>query len=189
MCSALVKIDKRSYRQIAKENWGLTDEQMKGMHVHHRLPRSKGGTNDPSNLYVCSAWFHKHIWHSGEEWIDWAEKGGRKGAQVTRQKWLNGEFKTGFELSTVSQQAERGRKGGATNRDRKLGVCSEDFGQKVSANMRSLVQSGSHWFQTEEHRARVIKNNKHPYICQVCGKAIKGKGPLAIHLKSHQKHA
>lgn len=60
----LVLADKRPYRKIAQDNWGLTDEQMKGMHVHHRLPTSKGGTNDPSNLYVCSPWFHAHVWHS-----------------------------------------------------------------------------------------------------------------------------
>ena len=50
---AIIKVDKRHYRKIAQENWGLTDAQMKGMHVHHRIPRSQGGTNDPSNLYVC----------------------------------------------------------------------------------------------------------------------------------------
>jgi len=63
MCSAIVKVDNRPYRTIAQDHWGLTDEQMKGMHVHHRIPRCKGGTNDPSNLYVCSPWFHAHVWH------------------------------------------------------------------------------------------------------------------------------
>jgi hypothetical protein len=38
---------------------------MKGMHVHHRIPRSKGGTDAPENLYVCSPWFHQEIWHNG----------------------------------------------------------------------------------------------------------------------------
>lgn len=64
--SSLVLCDKRSYRKIAQDNWGLTDEQMKGMHVHHRIPQSKGGTNDPSNLYVCSPWFHANVWHHGD---------------------------------------------------------------------------------------------------------------------------
>jgi len=63
MTSAIVKVDTRSYRKIAQENWGLTKEQMKGMHVHHRLPQSRGGTNDSSNLYVCSLWFHLNVWH------------------------------------------------------------------------------------------------------------------------------
>ena len=38
---------------------------MKGMHVHHRIPLSKGGTNDASNLYVCSGSFHAWVWHKG----------------------------------------------------------------------------------------------------------------------------
>jgi len=63
MSTAIVKVDTRPYRKIAQEHWGLTTEQMKGMHVHHRVPQSKGGTNDPSNLYVCSPSFHAHVWH------------------------------------------------------------------------------------------------------------------------------
>ena len=63
---SIVKVDHRRHRVIARENWGLTKEQMKGMHVHHRIKRCEGGTNDPSNLYVCSEWFHDNVWHSGE---------------------------------------------------------------------------------------------------------------------------
>jgi hypothetical protein len=54
---------------------------MKGMHVHHRIPRSQGGTNDPSNLYVCSAWFHKNVWHAEDSYnnlIIYAAEGGNK---------------------------------------------------------------------------------------------------------------
>lgn len=36
--TALVLLPKSHYRDIAQQNWGLTDEQMKGMHVHHRIP-------------------------------------------------------------------------------------------------------------------------------------------------------
>ena len=61
----LVKVDTRPYRVIAQENWGLSDEQMRGMHVHHRIPVSQGGTNDPTNLYVCSPSFHAWVWHNG----------------------------------------------------------------------------------------------------------------------------
>ncbi len=80
---SIVKADSRSYRKIAMENWGLTDEQMNGMHVHHRIPVSRGGTNDPTNLYVCSPYFHKYVWHNGEEWIDWASVGGARGGAVS----------------------------------------------------------------------------------------------------------
>jgi hypothetical protein len=79
---SIVTVDKRPYRKIAQENWGLTDEQMKGMHVHHRIPVSNGGTNDPSNLYVCSPSFHQNVWHNGESWIKWATAGGKKGGPL-----------------------------------------------------------------------------------------------------------
>ena len=79
----LVLVDNRPYRKIAQDNWGLSDEQMKGMHVHHRIPVSRGGTNDPSNLYVCSPFFHKNVWHNGEEWIDWASAAGKLGGAVS----------------------------------------------------------------------------------------------------------
>ena len=63
--SSIVLLPKKHYRKIAQENWGLSDEQMKGMHVHHRIPRSKGGTDAPENLYVCSPSFHANVWHDG----------------------------------------------------------------------------------------------------------------------------
>jgi hypothetical protein len=84
--SSLVVVDKRPYRKIAQLNWGLSKDQMRGMHVHHRIPLSQGGTNDPSNLYVCSPSFHRWVWHSGEEWIEWAQKGSVAGAIALRQR-------------------------------------------------------------------------------------------------------
>lgn len=61
---SIVRVDTRHYRVIARENWGLTKEQMKGKHVHHRIKRCDGGTDDPTNLYVCSEWFHDRVWHA-----------------------------------------------------------------------------------------------------------------------------
>jgi hypothetical protein len=82
---SIVVVDKRHYRAIARENWGLTKEQMKGMHVHHRIPKSKGGTDDPSNLYVCSAWFHQKVWHAKDSYnslIPYAVEGSKKGSKA-----------------------------------------------------------------------------------------------------------
>lgn len=86
-----MQVGPRPYRVIAQEAWGLTNEQMKGMHVHHRIPLSKGGTNDPSNLFVCSPSFHRHVWHgldSYNSFIDWATEGGKKGGEATKKKSL-----------------------------------------------------------------------------------------------------
>lgn len=72
--SAVVKLETRPHRAVAQRNWGLTDEQMIGMEVHHRVPVSEGGTNDPSNLFVCSPSMHRWGWHSGEAFIGWGAK-------------------------------------------------------------------------------------------------------------------
>jgi len=96
---SIVLVDSRHYRTISQENWGLTKEQMKGKHVHHRIPRSRGGTNDPSNLYVCSPWFHRYIWHDGKEFIEAAIRGGRLG----------------------------GIKGGPRNAELGTGICNPDY--------------------------------------------------------------
>lgn len=32
-----------NYRNLARVHWGLSKEQMVGMHVHHHPPKSQGG--------------------------------------------------------------------------------------------------------------------------------------------------
>lgn len=81
---SIVCVDKRPYRKIAQENWGLSNQQMKGMHVHHRIPTSKGGANDPSNLYVCSPWFHAWVWHDRGHYIESATKGNKAAVEAKK---------------------------------------------------------------------------------------------------------
>jgi general stress protein YciG len=122
---SIVKVDHRPYRVIAQENWGLTKEQMQGKHVHHRIHRSKGGTNDPSNLYVCSPWYHDVIWHNGSGgFIELAREagieGGKLGAEaVHKEKDENGKSKHAVKMGKASdatltpeEKSKRGRKGG-----------------------------------------------------------------------------
>jgi hypothetical protein len=83
---SLVVVDNRHYREIARDNWGLTEEQMRGMHVHHRIPKTLGGSNDPCNLYVCSPWYHANVWHARDgvsSLIPYAAEGGRRGGLKT----------------------------------------------------------------------------------------------------------
>jgi hypothetical protein len=105
---SIVKVDSRPYRKIAQDNWGLTDDQMKGMHVHHRVPVSRGGTNDPSNLYVCSPSFHAWVWHSGRFALI------KDASEVARLGGLAG-----------------GRKGGTTTKERKVGIFSPNHDRSV----------------------------------------------------------
>jgi hypothetical protein len=126
---SIVKVDTRPYRKIAQENWNLTDEQMKGMHVHHRIPVSKGGTNDPSNLYVCSPSFHANIWHGGKYRIitnatEVARLGGLSGGSkggTTTKKRLVGIFDP--KNRGLGGRAG-GRKGSITQKNLKIGIHS-----------------------------------------------------------------
>jgi hypothetical protein len=75
MTSAIVlSPNKHNYRKIAQLHWGLTDEQMRGKHVHHHPPVHQGGRNIPEHLYVCSPEMHQHGWHNDEFYVLQASK-------------------------------------------------------------------------------------------------------------------
>ncbi len=87
---SIVKLETRHHRVVAQENWGLTAEQMAGMEVHHRVPVSEGGTNDPSNLFVCSPSLHRWGWHKGDRGFGvWAHKGGQKSVETGNAGWTH----------------------------------------------------------------------------------------------------
>ena len=96
MNSAIIKVPNKRLnpivvRNIARKNWGLTEEQMHGMHVHHFPPRSEGGKDIPEHLYVCSAEFHKKIWHGDKYYMKNLMKAvacntGKKQSEETKRK-------------------------------------------------------------------------------------------------------
>lgn len=111
---SIVKLETRPHRIVAQENWGLTDAQMKGKHVHHRIAVSKGGTNDPSNLFVCSPSMHRWGWHEGDRGFgEWAEKGGQRATELGLNGWQH-----------VPQETlvENGRRSGRQNREQGRGI-------------------------------------------------------------------
>jgi hypothetical protein len=73
MCSAIVLSPNYSnYRKVAQKHYGLTDEQMIEMDVHHNPPRCEGGRNIPEHLYVYHPATHKLI--HDKQAINWAKK-------------------------------------------------------------------------------------------------------------------
>ena len=136
---SIVKVDKRPYRVIAQESWGLTEEQMRGKHVHHRIRRSDGGTNDPSNLFVCSPWYHDVVWHGGSgDFIGLATEGGQKGGGS------NAINKTGFCGRSPEKMSEDGRKGGNTNVVNRTGFLSDEWQDSVERhdhNVRNGIEA------------------------------------------------
>jgi hypothetical protein len=158
---SIVRVDTRPHRVIAQENWGLTKEQMSGMHVHHRIHRAKGGTDDPTNLYVCSVWYHKNAWHSEERvgtLIEYAQIGGKKAAELGPKQG------TGFYSLTKKEVVEYGRRGGVSNKKNSTGLFSrtpEEWsvqnrinGEKgwEKAGRSTYEQKKGIWGMTEEEK-------------------------------------
>ena len=109
---SIVKLETRPHRVVAQENWGLSDDQMKGMHVHHRVPVSEGGTNDPSNLFVCSPSMHRWGWHNGEAFVEWAEKGAQRSVETGNAGWVHVPHEVLVENGRLSGQRNRKEKTG-----------------------------------------------------------------------------
>lgn len=74
--SIVLSPEKRNYRKVAQEWYGLTDEQMVGMDVHHNPARHEGGRNIPEHLYVYHNTLHSAV-HGGD-FVLWSRKGPEK---------------------------------------------------------------------------------------------------------------
>ena len=139
--SIVLSSDAKNYRKVAQVHWGLTDEQMKGKHVHHHPAVSEGGRNVPEHLYVCSPSMHAHGWHSGEYFIEQAAIGAAKGARkgglaVPHEARVRGGMTQGhksleegtglFAPGSVTKEscAEGGRVSGRKNVENKTGWYS-----------------------------------------------------------------
>lgn len=123
---SIVRVDNRKYRTIARDNWGLTDQQMMGKHVHHRIKRCDGGTDDPTNLYVCSDWFHANVWHA-EDGFNSLVLHATRGGEITYQQ------KKGIHGLTPEQKSQYGKMGAAAegwkkSKERLSGI----FGDRTS---------------------------------------------------------
>lgn len=128
---SIVRVDARHYRTIARENWGLTREQMRGKHVHHRVPRSKGGTNDPSNLYVCSEWFHDNIWHSAEGGFTGYASLGAKKLHEDRDEFGKSKVAMKMLKKIHEKKDDKGRSLTAVRNIESLNKEKDEFGRSV----------------------------------------------------------
>jgi hypothetical protein len=138
---SIVRVDTRNHRSIARNNWGLTKKQMKGMHVHHRIPVSEGGTNDPSNLYVCSPSMHTWGWHNGEQFIEWASEGGTRGAQkIHKVRLPDGRSVHGVHMANRShlKKREDGKSEHAVNMGRKGSAKTHEAKNKEGKSINAI---------------------------------------------------
>lgn len=201
MCSSIVLLPTFHYREVARKNWGLTKKQMEGMHVHHRIPVSKGGTNAPENLYVCSPSFHANIWHNGDEFTLWATKGGKSAVEHHKQ---NGTWNydknfhnkvskirhTVFRESKV--QSELGKRGALKCKELGVNACfdksihermsnpeldierREKIREKISQNWEIIFPNGN---------IEIIKN-----MLQFCKNNNLNPGHMTEVSKGNRKH-
>lgn len=156
----------KNYRKIAQIHWGLTDEQMEGLHVHHEPPVCEGGRNIPEHLYVCSPSIHRWGWHDGKEWIEYASRGGKKGGKVSGPKSFKGRHHT-EETKEKLRRINTGKKQSRETIEKRVSKTrgqtrSQEFKDAMSVKMKGNTY-GKHCVHTEEHKAHLsekMKGNK-----------------------------
>jgi hypothetical protein len=166
---SIVLVDKRPYRKIAQDNWGLTNEQMAGMHVHHRVNAHEGGTNDPSNLFVCSSWFHANVWHSRFTLVEHARQAG-----IRSWKGLSKEessrrhslaAKSQWEALTPNQRKE------------KAGRAGRIRGEQMKQPLWGIDENGAEHLFSSLNEASFASGASRPNISHCCaGKRKKASG-------------
>ena len=121
-------MERRNYRKVAQEWYGLTDEQMDGMDVHHNPARHDGGRNIPEHLYVYHNTLHSAV--HGDEFIDWARKGSSSAhSQRTKEGKSVTAVKAGVGLHR--EKDEKGRSLNAVKGIRKLHSVKDEYGRSV----------------------------------------------------------
>jgi hypothetical protein len=128
--SIILSTERSSYRKVAQEWYGLTDEQMIDMDVHHNPPRHEGGRNIPEHLFVYHKTLHAAV--HGDEFVLWARKGAEKanaekdelGRSVAAMKSHAEKDELGKSILAV----RRGKKGA-----KKLNAKKDEFGRSLMA--------------------------------------------------------
>ena len=82
--SIVLSVEKRNYRKVAQTWYGLTDEQMIGMDVHHNPAASDGGRNIPEHLFVYHNTLHAAV-HK-DDFVLWSRTGGALGAAAVHKE-------------------------------------------------------------------------------------------------------
>ncbi len=148
-------------------------------HIHHKIPRSRGGTDDPDNLeeldFIEHARIHAEDFLEGGPRFDFRhpgwpflEKDLRE--KVLQQASLHSKTLSGWGTATLTfeQRSAAGKKGGligARNQPREVRV----------ANARKGVQTRINKYGTPSPTAL--------YECPCCGMISKA-GPITRHLNS-----
>jgi len=188
--SIVLSVERKNYRKLAQEWYGLTDEQMVGMDVHHNPARHEGGRNIPEHLFVYHNTLHAEV--HGDTLTAFAREGGKLGGMSCAAKKVgahdpairsiagkkggqtNAENKTGVCGLPVEKRIEYGRRGGQIAFDRKVGVFAQENLGKGGRNVPKEKQIARGKKASETNR-----NNKTAFF----DPEIQRQGPLAAHRK------
>lgn len=151
--SAIIRVPNKrlsptQVREMARKNWGLTKEQMCGMHVHHFPPRMEGGRDIPEHLYVCSPEVHKTMWHSDAWFMNNLMKAveyntGRKHSKETCEKKRQALLGRSF-----GHKWEGGEDHPNSKRVRVLGkeyVSQQEAADALNITIQGLAYRMKHW--------------------------------------------
>jgi len=84
--SIVLSVERKNYRKLAQEWYGLTDEQMKDCDVHHNPARHQGGRNIPEHLFVYHYTLHSAVHEA--LFILTQRKAAVKGGQAVKERKL-----------------------------------------------------------------------------------------------------
>lgn len=167
------------------------------MHTHHIIPKHMGGTDDPSNLIVCSveehANYHKELWEKhGHEWdrIAWLSLSGQISvSEANRMAQLEGASKGG-SISAAIRKA-KGNDIGSWNKQtgNVLKIATPESCKKGgSVQGKRHVESGQ-WAKVRAlgsiagGKATMAKLNASKWKCLECGK-VSTTGGIGNHQKA-----
>jgi hypothetical protein len=150
--SIVLSVERRNYRKVAQEWYGLTDEQMEGMDVHHNPPVSQGGRNIPEHLFVYHPTLHTAVHEF--EFIMWSRVGGR---EAHREKAEDGKSLHGIRSAKRlnSDKDELGRSKAAVKGAQKANEKKDDKGRSLNA-----LKGGYKSTSKKDHLGRSVSSVK-----------------------------
>jgi hypothetical protein len=113
----------RNYRRLAQEWFGLTDEQMVDMDVHHNPAQCEGGRNIPEHLFVYHFTLHAAVHEAA--FILWRKEANRKGGTASMKKGV------GIFNLTPEQYRDKSLKAAQTSLEKGVGCVSASPEQKA----------------------------------------------------------